>query len=261
MITSLNNSLIKDCRKLHKLRERRRQNLFLLEGTNLLEAVIAQKYVLRTVLFTENWAAKHHQLLTKLICERQELVLPEILQKVTTTINPDGVVATLDRDLIRRSPPTQPQLGIALERLQDPGNLGTIIRTATASGVDGLLLSNDCVDPENPKVLRASAGAWFQTPPIVIDNLALQLEQYRTQGVQIIATLPHATKTYWQVDWCRPSLILLGNEGSGLSSELAAYADVQVSIPMQGNLDSLNVAISCALLLYEAQRQQHAKST
>ncbi|AFY39377.1 tRNA/rRNA methyltransferase (SpoU) [[Leptolyngbya] sp. PCC 7376] len=255
MLTSLQNPLIKDFRKLQKSRERRLRGLCLLEGTNLVEAAIANNLAFSTVLFTEAWAERYPGLRQKLTGDRLELVSPELLQKVATTVNPDGIVASFQSALVQRHPPAMLQLGVAIERLQDPGNLGTIIRTAAATSVDALLLSPDSVNPENPKVLRASVGAWFQTPTIVCSDFAAQIQTYRQQGMQAIATLPNASKTFWDVDWRRPSLILLGNEGAGLSDEIASLADEQVTIPMAQGVESLNAAIACSLLLYEAQRQ------
>lgn len=256
MLTSSQNPLIKDFRKLHKSRERRQRGLYLLEGTNLIEAAIANGFSFQTVLFTETWAAKYSKLREKLRGDRLEIVTPELLQKVATTVNPDGVVASLRGDLLQRQLPQTLRLGVAIERLQDPGNLGTMIRTAAATSVEALLLSPESVNPENPKVLRASVGAWFQTPTIICADFAAQIQHYREQGVQAIATLPSATKTFWDVDWTKPSLILLGNEGAGLSPEIATLADEQVTIPMAQGVESLNAAIACSLLLYEAQRQR-----
>ena len=140
-----------------------------------------------------------------------------------------------------------------IERLQDPGNLGTIIRTSVAAGVDGLWLSPDSVDLDHPKVMRASAGEWFRLPTAVA-HLPPLIEHY--QQVQIVATLPQAEITYWELDWTQPTLILLGNEGAGLSEELVALADRQVKIPLGAGVESLNVAIAAALMLFEAQRQR-----
>jgi TrmH family RNA methyltransferase len=232
------------------------QGLFLLEGTNLVEAAIARGLAFQTVLCTEQWTERHGELLSGLLCDRLEQVTPEILQKVATTVNPDGVVASLPQTAVAWQLPATLTLGVAIERLQDPGNLGTIIRTATATSVDALLLSADSVSPEAPKVLRASVGAWFQTPALVVPDLAAQVQIYRQQGVQIVATLPQAQKSYWDLDWRRPSLILLGNEGAGLSPELAELADEQVTIPMAQGVESLNAAIACSLMLYEAKRQR-----
>ncbi|MEB3224268.1 MAG: RNA methyltransferase [Synechococcus sp.] len=256
MLTSLQNPLVKEIRRLHQAKERQKQGLLLLEGTNLVEAAITKGFSFQTVLFTEAWQEKYPALAAQLKGDRQTLVSEAVLKRVATTVNPDGIVATLDQNLISTVPPESLQLGVAIERLQDPGNLGTIIRTATATGVDGLLLSEESVQPSNPKVLRASVGAWFETTPIVTPTFSEQLQRYRAQGVQIIATLPQATKTYWDIDWRQSSLILLGNEGSGLSPEIATLADHAVQIPMGPGVESLNVAIACALMLYEARRQR-----
>ena len=143
-----------------------------------------------------------------------------------------------------------------IERLQDPGNLGTIIRTAAATGIDGIWLSDDSVDVDHPKVLRASAGAWFQVPIFISSDLKRIVEKYKNNGFNIVATLPNTTQTYWHLQLTKPTLILLGNEGSGLSDSLVSLANEIVSIPLSEGIESLNVAIATALILYEAKRQQ-----
>ncbi|PSB07974.1 rRNA methyltransferase [Pleurocapsa sp. CCALA 161] len=254
MLTSIQNPLVKQVRKLHRAQERQKQNLLLIEGTNLVEAACQADYKLDIIFHTERWQ-QNHQPLCRIIAEqgiRAELVSPEVLNSIATTVNPDGVVAIAPRP-ISEPVPTLKNVGIALERLQDPGNLGTIIRTAVAAGVDGLWLSPDSVDFYSPKVLRASVGQWFRLPVMTNQDLSQLIEQQ--QGVQIIATTSQATKTYWEVDFTRPSLILLGNEGAGLSSQLLDLADIHIKIPLANHVESLNVAIATALLLYEAQRQ------
>ena len=146
-------------------------------------------------------------------------------------------------------------VGIALERLQDPGNLGSAIRTGAATAIDGIWLSPDSVDVYSPKVLRASAGQWFNVPLFAEQNLRELAQYQQQQGGQVIATSSRASKTYWDIDFTRPSLILLGNEGAGLSPELMDIADQQVIIPLANNVESLNVSVAAALLLYEAKRQ------
>jgi TrmH family RNA methyltransferase len=131
-----------------------------------------------------------------------------------------------------------------------------MIRTAAAAGASGLWLTEDSVDLDNPKVLRASAGQWFRLNMAVSEDLKATVQQSQAAGMQVVATLPNADLTYWQVDWCKPSLILLGNEGAGLSADLAASADIQVKIPLSPGVESLNVGITAALMLYEAQRQR-----
>ncbi|WP_017654121.1 TrmH family RNA methyltransferase [Fortiea contorta] len=256
MLTSLQNPLVKQIRKLHSTKERQKQEMFLLEGTHLLEEACAVNHPLTALCCTPQWQAAHPLLWQEASSrsDRTEIVSPEILAAIATTIQPDGVVATLKRDYIQTPVPTA-GLVLALETVQDPGNLGTIIRSAAAAGATGLWVSGDSVDLDNPKVLRASAGQWFRLAMAVSTDLKATVQQSQQQGMQVIATLPSATLTYWQVDWRKPSLILLGNEGAGLSPALAAMADTQVQIPLSPGVESLNVAIAASLMLYEARRQ------
>lgn len=257
MLTSLQNPLVKQIRKLHAAKGRREQQLFLLEGTHLLEEACAVDFPLVTVCCTPQWQERHGQLWERAIekADRSEVVSAEVLAALATTVNPDGVIATAQRTTTT-SLSGIPDLGIALETLQDPGNLGTIIRAATAAGAGGLWLSADSVDVDQPKVLRASAGAWFRLPMTVCSDLKAEVAHRRQQGVQVIATASNASETYWEIDYRRSTLILLGNEGAGLSADLVALADRQVRIPLQAGVESLNVAIAAALILYEAQRQR-----
>jgi TrmH family RNA methyltransferase len=254
MLTSLQNPLVKQLRKLHRAKERREQQLFLLEGTHLVEEACAVGVPLVTVCFTESWQEQHPELWQRLQAQRMEVVSPEVLKAIATTVEPDGIVAAIAP--FHTKPVAFQTLGLVLETIQDPGNLGTIIRTAAAAGAEGLWLSQDCVDLENPKVLRASAGQWFRLPMSVSSDLKADLLKRKAQGMQIIATVPTATKTYWDIDFGQPSLILMGNEGAGLSKELMEVADLEVTIPLAPDVESLNVAIATALILYEARRQR-----
>jgi len=266
VLTSLQNSLVKQISKLHSAKERNKQQLFLLEGTHLLEEACAVGYPLDAVCCTPQWQITHPQLWEVICnqCNRAEIVSPEVLAAMATTVNPDGIVAIAKRcckqfaeeDAQAKTGFISGDLVLALETVQDPGNLGTMIRTAAAAGASGLWLSGDSVDLDNPKVLRASAGQWFRLNMAISEDLKATVRQSQQAGMQVVATLPNADLTYWQVDWRKPSLILLGNEGAGLSADLAALADIQVKIPLSPGVESLNVGITGALMLYEAQRQR-----
>jgi RNA methyltransferase, TrmH family len=264
VITSRQNPLVKGLRKLHQAKERSRQQLLLLEGTNLLEAAIARAYPLETVCFTDHWRSRHPSLWQslQLLAARATgaattvvEVSDAVLAAIATTPSPDGIIATAPRQ-----PPQAPSLpcslGVAIETLQDPGNLGTVLRTAAAAQVDGLWLSRDSVGYDHPKVLRASAGQWFRLPFAEVEDLGEPLRQAKAQGIQIVATLPRAEQLYWDYDWTRPSIILLGNEGAGLSAPMAALADGAIAIPLAAGVESLNAALSLGIILYEAQRQR-----
>lgn len=256
VLTSLQNPLVKQFRKLHTAKERHKQGLFLLEGTNLVTEAVAVAFPLQTVCCTERWQKNHLSLWNQLSQQcRTELVSEEIISAIATTINPDGVVAIASRSVVTHKIPFT-GIVLVLETIQDPGNLGTIIRTAAAADVSGLWISQDSVDLDHPKVMRASAGQWFRLPMQVSPDLLTTVNQAKTAGMQVISTLPTAEKTFWEVDWRKPSLILLGNEGAGLSNQLSTTADMAVNIPLANQVESLNVAIATALMVYEAYRQR-----
>ena len=258
MLTSLKNPLVKHLRSLHRAKGRQEQGCFLLEGTHLIEAACLAERAIATLCFTPDWQTRYPQLCTEAQArsQRVEVVSPEVLRAIATTVEPDGVVAMLERD--RLPTPQLTHLGVVLETIQDPGNVGTMIRTAASVGAEGMVFSRDCVDLDHPKVLRASAGAWFQLPMTTSDDLVATVQHYQAQGFQAIATLPTADTLFWDVDWRRPTLLLLGNEGAGLSPALAALADQAVRIPLSAGVESLNVAIAAALMLYEIKRQRRA---
>ncbi|MEA5463968.1 TrmH family RNA methyltransferase [Leptothoe sp. PORK10 BA2] len=257
-ITSTKNPLAKQFRQLHQAKERRRQNTFLLEGTHLLQEACAVGYPLLQVAVTAAWCRHHGELLGQL--QRLEadihLVSPDVLGSMCTTVSPDGVVATAQRiqPVMPDTASTAVSLGVALERLQDPGNLGTVIRTAAAADCDRIWLTADSVDADHPKVLRASAGQWFRTSLQTVSSL----EPLGSLDVQLVATTPTASIDYWELDLCRPTVFLMGNEGAGLSGPALELATHRVKIPLAAGVESLNVAIATALLLYEAKRQRRA---
>jgi TrmH family RNA methyltransferase len=259
MLTSLQNPLIKHIRSLHRAKGRREAGLFLIEGTHLIEAACLVDRAIVAACCTEVWQSAYPNLWEQVAsrAQRVEVVSAEVLRAIATTTEPDGVVATLER--ISTPAPKFTHLGLVLETIQDPGNLGTMIRTVAAAGAEGLLLSPDSVDLDHPKVVRASAGAWFQVPMATHADLPTELRHYQQQGFQLVATLPTAKDSFWDIDLQRPTLLLLGNEGAGLSPALTTIADRAIRIPIHPGVESLNVAIAAALILYEAKRQREKK--
>lgn len=260
MLTSTRNPLVKQLRALgESAKDRKEQGLFLVEGTHALTEAIATAYPLSIVCCTEKWITANPDLYNHIEAsvdeiERLEIVSEDVLQAIATTKNPDGAIAAAF--LPSRKVAQIRTLGLALETIQDPGNIGAIIRSAVAVGIDGMLVSSDSVDLTNPKIIRATAGQWFRCPMQTSTNIADDIQKLQAQGVKAIATLANAKKTYWDYDFNQPTLILLGNEGNGLSQELIEIADESVSIPQSDRVESLNVAICAALLLYEAKRQR-----
>ena len=265
LITSRRNPLVARLRALQQPRGRRDQDRLLLEGTHLLQEVLRLGLRPDLLLATPAWLQRHAALLVACpVAMRRVTVAETVLEAVATTDHPDGVVLTL-------APPPLPAPGragflLVLDRLQDPGNLGTLLRTALAAGIEEVWLEGGA-DPFQPKVLRASAGAALALPCRRLPDRAALVEgltHAREGGLQLVATVvpdgtgPHPVRPYWELDWCRPTALLLGNEGAGLDPALQALASERVTIPHDSRVESLNVAVAAAPLLLERWRQRAA---
>jgi len=260
MLTSLKNSLLKQVRKLHHSAARTEQGVMLLEGPHLVEAALETQWPLDLVLATPLWAAAHAELWEKLIAyaDRSDLVAEALFPELVTTVNPPGILALAPQGTQQWQScfDRPPQRLVVLDRVQDPGNLGTILRTSAAVGVSGVILSQDSIAPDHPKVLRATSGQWFRQPPCVAEDLTLVLQMAQAKGYRIVGTSSHFGQDLWQADFRGPLLLLFGSEGQGLSPALSALVQSPVRIPQEPGVESLNLAISVAVLLYEARRQQ-----
>lgn len=280
LIASRRNPLVGRLRALHQGRGRREQQRLLLEGTHLLQEVLRLGLKPDYFLATAAWIGRHGDLLDRLRqgaagAGQLRAATREVLAAVATTEQPDGVVLTLALDQLpqprawpirsdqpgdspKQVPPQAPypSFVLALDRLQDPGNLGTLLRCALAAGVEEVWLAGGA-DPHQPKVLRASAGAALALPLRQLQDLAPALAQAAGQGSQVVATVvAPAVRPYWELDWGQPTVLLLGNEGAGLDPALIALASERVTIPHAAAVESLNVALAAAPLLLERWRQR-----
>ena len=267
IIQSVQNDWVKSLRKLHNRADRIERKCLLIEGTHAVEEAIATQWPLLSVIFEARWGQSHKAILAPLTSQTVfpkttlQPVSEEVIRKLSTTNSPCsviGVAAIPDR--MFQSHEVQDLTAdasflIAVESLQDPGNLGTLIRVSAASGFGQIVLSSDSVDPTNPKVLRSTAGQWFRSPPIVTDSLATWIRARKSAGFQVIAASPEG-KSMWDCDLTKKTILLLGNEGAGLSQNLRADATGTIAVPMAAGVESLNVAVSGALIAYEALRQR-----
>jgi TrmH family RNA methyltransferase len=258
-ISSRRNPLVKQLRELHHPTGRTQQQRLLLEGTHLLEESLRLGRMPDLLLATPEWLDRHGDLLQRLAATTvSREATEEVITTATTTRHPDGVVCTLPWGLPGQTlPEGAPKFGLLLENVQDPGNLGTLLRTALAAGVDQVWLG-DGADPWQPKVLRASSGASLALPiaRFKAADLPTRLRQARGAGLTITATVVRGGEPYWNQNWQQPILLMLGNEGSGLSRALLEEAQVRLTIPLEPGVESLNVAVAAAPLLLERRRQQ-----
>jgi TrmH family RNA methyltransferase len=254
-------------RALHQPRGRREQQALLLEGTHLVQEALKRSLEPSLLLATPAWWEAHPELLAALPAATvRRTAVPEVLEAAASTRSPDGVLLELPAACLPQPLPEHdpPSFVLALDRLQDPGNLGTLLRTALAAGVEEVWIA-DGADPLQPKVVRASSGAVLALPVVRLDGdgLRQRLGAARRRGRQVVATVVPGPGSggavpYWQVDWSAPTVLLLGNEGAGLSEELAAEADRLVTIPHSPQVESLNVAVAAAPLLLERWRRRQA---
>ena len=183
--------------------------------------------------------------------------IPDIVfRRMSDTGSPQGILALAIQKKRRLEELLGDRPVLVLERLQDPGNLGTILRTGEAAGVGGILADPETVDVYNPKVVRATMGAIYRIPYLVAENLQDAIKTLKKRGFRVFAAHLAGTRDYDQEDYRLPSAFLIGNEGRGLTEETASLADTYIRIPMEGQVESLNAAVAASILLYEAYRQR-----
>lgn len=256
-ITSLSNQTIKDIRALHMRKTREASGQFLSEGLKIVIDALDQGFVPRILVYGK--AADRHPLLERAIAATLEAgnevleVTHEILEKISRKDNPQMVVAVFDQVLheLKDIDPQSNGVWVALEQVRDPGNLGTIIRTADAAGAGGVILIGECVDPFSVETVRASMGSVFAVPIVKCTREAFLADRKRWTG-SVVGTLLTATHSHRDAPYARPTLIVMGTEQSGLTPEIAAACDLNVKIPMRGRADSLNLSVATGIMLYAA---------
>ena len=260
-ITSLQNPKVKEAVHLRERREREKTDLFLIEGyRELLRAVDSGRKIKRLFFCPELFLGGNEKtLIERAHVQGAELLscTPAVFQKLSYRDRPDGLLAVAPQQHLSLSDlklKEVPFLVIA-EALEKPGNLGTILRSADASGVDGVIVCDRCTDIHNPNVVRSSVGTLF-TIPVIETTSAEVLTWLKKNKIALVAATPQAQTEYTQVDLSRPVAIAVGTEQLGLSARWMDGADIQVRIPMLGVADSLNVATATTLILYEVLRQR-----
>jgi len=257
-ITSAANQQIKDILQIREKRAKFRHTAFLIEGTHLVEMALNAQVRIKEVFATEEFInAKEHQGMFKKITAPVFEVSGQILKKITDTETPQGIVAvagyelgTLNTLSFKAAP-----LLVVLDAIQDPGNLGTIIRTADAAGADAVILMPGSCDAFMPKVIRATAGSIFNLPVVYAEPDTLS-DWLGEKKIPLSVTAADAGKTVFETDLRGGIAVAFGNEAHGVSDQLRRAADLSFSIPILGSAESLNVATSAAICLYEVVRQR-----
>lgn len=254
IITSASNDKIKDVKKLVKSsKERYEQGVYIVEGIRMFREIPDNDIV--AVYVSESFYANNTDLVEA--CGVEACVVSDkVFNGISDTGTPQGIMALVKmnkwslEDVLGKD-----TFVIIAERLQDPGNLGTIMRTAEAAGATGIILSSDSVDVYNPKVVRSTMGSIFRVPVYVSEDLAIDIDKIKEKGVTIYGAHLKG-QDFYDKDFKNACGFLVGNEGKGLSDEISSKADDLLKIPMKGNVESLNAATSVAVISYEVLRQR-----
>lgn len=257
MITSTTNNRIKKLVALsQKAKLRREEDVFLVEGPKMF--LEAPKSWIREVYVSESFLAKC-SFREELETQQYETVSDEVFQKISDTKTPQGILSVLKcphyemQELLQKENP----LLVVLENIQDPGNLGTILRAGEGAGIDGVIMTRETADLFNPKVIRATMGSIYRVPYFYTDDIQASIIELKSRGINVYAAHLSDSVCYDEPDYQKGTAFLIGNEGNGLKKETADSATQYIKIPMQGQVESLNAAIATSILMYEAARQRN----
>jgi TrmH family RNA methyltransferase len=261
-VASRQNALVKDLRRAFTQDEPTEQGYIGVEGVRLTEEAIRSGLRFQAVFFSESGRAHATRLLPQIASQAEALLLPDdVFSSAVKTESPQGVAAlvklrpfTLENVLERVEAKT---LLAGVAGIQDPGNLGTILRSAEAFGARAVLLGEKTVSPFNAKAVRASAGSLFRQPLLRV-KMTETISRLKERGVRVIATSSHKGRPLHEADFTGAAMIVVGNEGAGVPHEVLALADRLVTIPHSSRVESLNAGIAASILLYEASRQRKA---
>ncbi|MGL5615546.1 MAG: TrmH family RNA methyltransferase [Sarcina sp.] len=254
-IESKNNNLFKETKKLKEKKHREKAGKFLIEGLRFVDEAIKSEAEIEKVFFTESFKEKHEDFLEEISSVEQIILSEPLLKELSFTEKPQGVIALVaipnkaikDKDII-----------VLVDKVQDPGNLGTIIRTAHAVDAAAVIITKGTVDVYNDKTLRSTMGSIFKMPIIEDNDLSL-LKELKEDDFKLVVSSLQGENNFFEEDLKGKIIIAVGNEGNGISEEVYNLADKKVKIPMPGEAESLNVAVATSVMLYEKIRQNLLK--
>lgn len=253
MISSLSNPKVKYVRRLQNERRfRSRERAYVIEGTRWFSEIDRQALIPRMVFFTKQWAVlQEHAAILQQMDAPGQAVSDTVMKTMSDTSTPSGVLAVLPMQEIPLPHPLT--FLLILDGIQTPGNLGTMLRTAAAAGVDGVVLAPGCVDPYNPKVVRGSMGAHLRLPVRQLnwDEIAQLTGRMYTWVAAI-----DGEKVYTAVNWTRPTALIIGSEAHGAGDQARRLATGAITIPMHTATESLNAAMAAGIILFEARRRR-----
>ncbi|EGT0691447.1 RNA methyltransferase [Clostridium perfringens] len=251
-IESKNNNLFKEIKKLKEKKHRIKSNKYLIEGLRFVEEAIKSKVSIDSIIFTESFNEKNPDLFLKINENIKLIQMNEaLLKQLCSTENPQGIVGVIN---MQNKELKSGELVVLVDKVQDPGNMGTIIRTAHAAGAAGIVMTKGTVDIYNDKTLRSTMGSIFYIPIVEDDSLDF-VKSLKKEGYKLVVSSLQGKNNFFEENLQGKVMVAVGNEGNGVSDEVYDIADIKVKIPMPGEAESLNVAVATSIMIYEKIRQ------
>ena len=258
VITSKENELIKHVKKLADKKYRDKNNCYIVEGIKLVEEAVKEEAEIEKIIICEE--STHTSEISKnLMYEIAKYdcvyVTERIFKTLTQVMNPQGIMAIIKKGSERAHIKYDEDIIVALDDIQDPGNLGTILRTIDSIGLKQIIVSKGTADAYNPKVVRSTMGAIFRVEIIEVENLKETIEMMKRNNYELVVTSLQTESSIYDIDYNK-KIIVIGNEANGVSKEIQDMADRKIKIPMLGKTESLNASVATAIILYEYIRQK-----
>ena len=261
IITSKDNELIKHIRKLKDKKYRDEYNEYVVEGIKIVEEAVKENVKIKQIIIC-NDTTKTYEIPTHIMLEIAKYeciyVTDKIFNLITQVTNPQGIMAIIEKNSKENEIDYTQDIILALDDVQDPGNLGTILRTVDSANLKQIILSKESADSYNPKVVRSTMGAIFRVNIIEVDSLKDMLQEAKKNDFKVMVTSLDTKNSIYDVDYSK-KVIVIGNEANGVSKEVQAIADEKVKIPMLGKTESLNASVAAGIMIYEYVRKKLGK--
>lgn len=258
VITSKDNETIKYLKKLKDKKYRDQENSYIVEGIKLIKEAIQENAKIKLIVICDDCAQDNlmeSELKYEIARYECVYVTEKIFSSITSVVNPQGILAVIEKDKNSSEIDYSDDLFLVLDDIQDPGNMGTILRTADSINLKQIIVSKGSADIYNPKVVRSTMGAIFRMKIIESENLAKTLKEMKKHKIKIATTSLQTNNSIYDISY-RKTAIVIGNEANGVSKEILDLADEKIKIPMLGKTESLNASVATAIVLYEAVRQK-----
>lgn len=261
LISSKDNELVKHIKKLKDKKYRDESNEYIVEGVKLIEEAVGENAKIKKIIVCED-TTRTYEIPTNVRLEIAKYeciyVTDKIFSSITQVTNPQGIMAIIEKNSTNQEIDYSQDIIVALDDVQDPGNLGTILRTVDSIGLNQIIVSKETADAFNPKVVRSTMGAIFRIKIIEVEDLKQTIKEIKKHHFKLMVTSLQTKNSIYDIDF-RKKIIVIGNESNGVSKEIQDMADEKAKIPMLGKTESLNASVAAGIVMYEYVRQKLSK--